>query len=202
MTGGAGNDRYVVNSSGDKVVEASGGGSDSVSSGITYTLPSHVEKLTLTGSNNVNGAGNTSSNTITGNSKANSLSGGTGNDSLNGGAGNDKLTGGAGLDIFRFSSALSATTNVDTLTDFNPADDILQIENSVYTKLAATGVLSASNFRASTTGNAADSNDFVLYDTDSGQLFYDADGSGSGVKVLVATLTGLPVLTAADIFVT
>ena len=37
---------------------------------------------------------------------------------------------------------------------------------------------------------------------DTGKLFYDADGSGSGAKVLVAILTGNPVFTAADIFVT
>jgi serralysin len=130
------------------------------------------------------------------------LSGGNGNDLLDCGTGNDKLTGGTGLDIFRFSSALSATTNVDTLTDFNAVDDILQLENAVFTKFTAPGGLSASNFRASSTGNAADSNDYVLYETDTGQLFYDADGSGAGVKVLFATLSTLPALTSADIFVT
>jgi serralysin len=228
MTGGAGNDRYVVNTSGDKVLEANGGGSDSVSSGITCTLPSYVEKLTLTGSTAINGTGNTSNNTITGNSAGNSLSGGdgndslfgmdgadtlsggtgndvldggSGNDSLIGGTGNDQLTGGNGLDVFRFSSALSGT-NIDTLFDFNVTDDRLQLENSVFLKLTTTGALSSSFFRASTTGNAADSNDHVLYETDTGKLFYDADGSGAGAKVLVATLTTLPVLTSADVFVT
>jgi Ca2+-binding RTX toxin-like protein len=201
------------------VVEYAGGGTDSVSSSVSYTLPTAVEKLTLTGSGTINGNGNSANNTITGNGMANvlagidgndalrgmdgkdSLSGGNGNDLLDGGAGSDTLTGGTGLDTFRFSSALN-NSNVDRIADFNVVDDTLQLENSIFTKLSATGVLPASNFRASTTGNAVDSNDFVLYDTDAGQLYYDADGSGAGAKVLIATLITKPVLTNADIFVT
>jgi Ca2+-binding RTX toxin-like protein len=202
MSGGAGSDRYVVQSSGDKVVEAAGGGTDSVSSSITYTLPSEVESLTLTGTSAINGTGNALSNKLTGNAAINSLVGGSGNDTLDGGAGNDSLTGSAGLDTFRFSSALNGSNNVDRLLDFNVVDDRLELENAVFTKLTATGALASANFRASTTGNAVDSNDHVLYDTDSGQLFYDADGSGAGAKVLIAVLSGLPALTSADIFVT
>jgi Ca2+-binding RTX toxin-like protein len=183
----------------------------------------------LTGTAVINGTGNTSSNTITGNAAANSLvggdgndilsggdgsdtlsggngndqlGGGNGNDILTGGAGNDILTGNAGLDTFRFSSALNGSTNVDRLPDFSVVDDRLELENAVFTKLATTGVLSASFFRANTSGTASDGNDYVLYETDTGKLFYDADGSGAGLKVLVATLTGMPVLSAADIFVT
>jgi serralysin len=190
-----------VQGSGDQVVEASGGGSDSVSSGITHTLAAEVEALTLTGSSAINGAGNALNNALTGNTGNNSLSGGNGNDTLTGGAGNDTLTGGAGLDAFRFSSALNGSSNVDRVADFNAVNDRLELDNSVFTKLTTPDALSASNFRASSTGNAADSNDFVLYDTDSGELFYDADGSGAGAKVAVATLSGQPALTSADIFV-
>jgi serralysin len=183
-----------------------------------------VEKLTLSGSGTINGNGNSANNTITGNGMANvlvgldgndvlrgmagndSLSGGNGNDLLDGGAGNDTLNGSAGLDTFRFSSALNGSSNVDRIVGFNGVDDTLQLENSVFLKLTTTGVLSSSNFRASTSGNAVDSNDFVLYDTDSGQLYYDADGIGTGVKVLIATLSatpsGMPALSSADIFVT
>jgi Ca2+-binding RTX toxin-like protein len=224
MEGGAGNDLYVVDTVADMLFERGDGGVDSVSSSVSYTLPTSVEKLTLTGSGTINGNGNGASNTISGNGMANvlagidgndalrgmagndSLSGGNGNDLLDGGAGNDTLNGSAGLDTFRFSSALSGSSNVDRIAGFIGADDTLQLENSVFMKLTTTGVLSASFFRASTSGNAVDSNDFVLYDTDSGQLYYDADGIGTGAKVLVATLTatpsGMPVLTSADIFVT
>jgi Ca2+-binding RTX toxin-like protein len=123
-------------------------------------------------------------------------------DQIYGGAGNDTLFGGGGNDVFVFDSALDATTNVDTIKDFsaNTADDI-QLENSIFTALSSTGVLNAANFNASAGGNAADGNDFVLYDTGNGNLYYDADGNGSGNKVLFAQidLTGLSgTLNAAD----
>jgi Ca2+-binding RTX toxin-like protein len=193
LTGGAGNDRYVVQNSADKVVEASGGGFDSVSASINYTLPAEVEKLTLTGSSALAGHGNSLNNALVGNS---------GNNLLRGSTGNDTLTGGAGLDVFRFSSALNASTNADTVLDFALSDDVLQLENSIFTELSSTGVLLASNFRANSSGSASGINDHVLYETDTGKLFYDADGNGAGAKVLVATLSNLPALTSADIFVT
>jgi hypothetical protein len=42
----------------------------------------------------------------------------------------------------------------------------------------------------------------VVYETDTGRLFCDADGSGAGVSIMIATLTGAPALNSADIFVT
>ena len=94
------------------------------------------------------------------------------------------------------------SSNVDSILDFSVVSDTLQLENSVFTQLTTTGTLSASNFRADATGNAVDSNDYIVYETDTGKLFYDADGSGAGTKLLIATLTANPVLTAADVFVT
>ena len=71
-------------------------------SSITFSLNSttNVENLTLTGSDAINGIGNSAANVLTGNSAANSLSGGGGNDTLNGGAGNDVLNGGSGVDRY------------------------------------------------------------------------------------------------------
>jgi serralysin len=146
--------------------------------------------------------GNNVGNTLTGNNGNDTLSGGNGNDTLSGGSGNDSLSGGAGLDTFRFASAPNGSTNGDLLADFKVVDDRIELENAYFTKFTGAGFLASANFRASTTGNAVDSNDIVLYDTDSGELFYDADGSGAGAKVLVAVLTTLPALTSADIFVT
>jgi Ca2+-binding RTX toxin-like protein len=123
-------------------------------------------------------------------------------DEIHGGAGNDTLFGGGGNDVFVFDSALDATTNVDTIKDFNANTvDEIHLENSIFTALSTTGVLNAANFNASAGGNAADGNDFVLYDTGNGNLYYDADGNGSGNKVLFAQidLTGLSgTLNAAD----
>ncbi|HEY8576840.1 MAG TPA: LysM peptidoglycan-binding domain-containing protein [Devosia sp.] len=110
MIGGGGNDIYVVDNSGDSVVEAAGCGTDLVRTAASYTLGSNVENLTLTGSAAVNGTGNGLDNVLTGNTAANVLNGGAGNDTLDGGAGNDTLIGGAGDDTYTVDSAGDAVT--------------------------------------------------------------------------------------------
>lgn len=132
---------------------------------------------------------------------ADKLLGGGGADTLNGSGGKDKMTGGSGADKFVFNSAPSAT-NVDTITDFTHNSDKIQLENSVFTALgSATGALAAAKFWASASGNAHDANDRITYSTSTGQLFYDNDGTGAHAKVLIATLTTHPTLSAADILV-
>ncbi|WP_280136966.1 MULTISPECIES: hypothetical protein [unclassified Rhizobium] len=126
------------------------------------------------------------------------LNGGIGNDILRGQAGNDTLTGGAGKDTFIFDTALSASTNVDKITDFNVADDTIQLENAIFTKLTKTGTLSADAFYASTSGKAHDASDRIIYETDTGKLIYDSNGNASGGEVLIATLSKNLALTNAD----
>ena len=92
MTGGAGNDTYVVDDTTgtiDVVTEALNGGTDTVSTALTYTLGNNVENLVLTGGAAVNGTGNALANSLTGNTGANTLTGGDGSDTINGGAGTD-----------------------------------------------------------------------------------------------------------------
>lgn len=99
MVGGTGDDIYYVDDSGDTVVENQSEGNDKVISSINYTLGDHLEALTLTGNENLNGTGNNLNNILTGNDGNNILMGLAGNDILYGGAGNDTLDGGAGADI-------------------------------------------------------------------------------------------------------
>jgi Ca2+-binding RTX toxin-like protein len=110
LVGGAGNDTYIVNNSGDIITELVGGGTDLISSAVSFSLSSvaNVENLTLTGTAIINGSGNNDNNIITGNSAVNKLSGNDGNDTLygfdgrdviNGGNGNDLIVGGAGNDL-------------------------------------------------------------------------------------------------------
>jgi Ca2+-binding RTX toxin-like protein len=91
MTGGAGDDVYIVDDNSDRIIERINEGTDTVKSSATnYVLSDHIEKLELLGTTeNINGTGNASANTITGNSGNNTLDGKTGADTLIGGAGND-----------------------------------------------------------------------------------------------------------------
>ena len=98
MSGGAGNDSYIVDVTGDRVVEAAGGGTDTVRTTVSYTLAANVENLVLNGDAHLNGTGNGLANSVTGNAGNNVLNGGLGADTLIGNAGNDSLFGGDGND--------------------------------------------------------------------------------------------------------
>ncbi|MGE5517537.1 MAG: calcium-binding protein [Bacteroidota bacterium] len=126
MKGGAGNDTYEVSRAGDKVVELSGEGVDTVMSSVTYKLGQFVENLTLTGTANINGTGTAYHNVLVGNNGNNVLDGGAGNDRLFGAKGNDKLIGGDGADTFVLKSAGAGT---DTIADFKLGTDNLDMHN-------------------------------------------------------------------------
>lgn len=125
------------------------------------------------------------------------LYGGTGNDVLRGQAGNDLLVGGAGADRFVFSTALGAG-NVDTIDDFT-GDDTIILNLSVFTALQSSGALNPGSFRVGTA--AQDADDVIVYNQTTGELFYDADGSGSGDAVLFARVDAGTVLSADDFLV-
>lgn len=90
MKGGLGDDTFIVDASGDLVIEAVGGGIDTVKASIGFSLSgTQVEKLTLTGTADALGIGNELANTLTGSAGANTLNGLAGIDTMKGGAGND-----------------------------------------------------------------------------------------------------------------
>ena len=97
MEGGAGDDTYLVDNSGDLVVELSGGGTDTVIATISHLLAVNVENLILGGSAAINGTGNAGSNRLTGNAAANVLNGG--------GGGVDTLVGLGGDDTYVVDSS-------------------------------------------------------------------------------------------------
>jgi serralysin len=144
--------------------------------------------------------GTTGGDTLNGGAGNDRLSGDAGNDTLIGGAGNDILWGGAGADRFRFDTTPNSRSNVDQIKDFVVVDDTIELENSIFTAWGSskTGVVASGTFRSNASGQAQDSNDYVIYERDTGKLFYDADGNGAGASVQIA-LVGVNLnLTNAD----
>ena len=196
MEGKEGDDRYLVDNVGDKVLEAANGGTDTVEASVSFSLAGqYVEVLKLTGNAAINGTGNGQANSIYGNGAANVIDAGGGDDRLFGGVGKDVLTGGAGADRFIFDAPLNAATNVDKITDFSSADDGIYLETAIFTAIG-NGALASGAFAAGTA--AADSSDRIVYDSASGNIWYDADGSGSGAAILFASVSAGTALTAAD----
>ncbi|MBD2089856.1 hypothetical protein H6F67_08315 [Microcoleus sp. FACHB-1515] len=159
---------------------------------------------------------------------ADTLLGGDGNDNLLGGFGNDALTGGAGGDRFIFASGLilgstvvggrafnSADLGVDTISDFtqnqNPLlSDVIVLSKATFTALGATQpvpqlgieLIGSGDFASvgSDTG-VASSSAVIVYNSQSGALFYNADRAGAGTGTQFATVTGAPQLSQANFVV-
>jgi Ca2+-binding RTX toxin-like protein len=126
-----------------------------------------------------------------GDAQANDIRGGSGSDWIAGGGGNDILRGGGNnkgdgaSDSFVFDTAPNGNTNYDRIVAFEGnATDRIVLDPAIYSAIGAT--LDAGEFRIGTT--ALDANDHILFDNLTGNLFYDADGSGAGAKVLFAKL--------------
>jgi Ca2+-binding RTX toxin-like protein len=222
MTGGIGNDTYIVDSIGDTVIEFFGtiidpesnepisGGNDTVRSSINYTLSDFVENLVLTGSNDLNGTGNSANNLLTGNSGKNTLQGGRGvdillggegNDQLLGGRGNDVLTGGAGVDSFVYDSGAVFTQSAfgkDVIRDFQVGIDKILLDQSTFGNITLNDIAIVAN-----DGIAASSRAKITYSLTSDRLFFNQngaqDGFGSGGQF--ASFQGLPNLSVNDFLI-
>ena len=220
LLGGAGNDSFYVTAtfgSGFDSIDG-GAGIDTLDLDVsgnpgavvdlgagTMTLGSS-SGATLSGVENVNGT-RYGSDRITGSDQANLLRGGWGNDTLDGRAGNDTLVGGDaefaafGADTFVFSAA-PGTANADTVAGFERFDDRLVLDGTTHAASGPSGTFAATDARFYAAAGASaghDADDRVVYNTATGQLWYDADGSGSGASQLIATLQGAPELLATNI---
>ncbi|PSJ51068.1 hypothetical protein C7I84_27695 [Mesorhizobium ephedrae] len=187
LSGGTGNDTasYVFSAAGVGVNLADPSLGSGEAKGDTFNSIENLE-------------GSAFNDTLVGSSAHNAIQGGLGDDIIRGLGSNDTLSGNAGKDAFVFDTALNAANNVDTIVDFSAADDTIRLDDAVFAAIGAPGALLSGHFRANATGTAQDADDRIVYETDTGKLFYDADGNGAGAAIHFATLTGLPAITAAD----
>jgi Ca2+-binding RTX toxin-like protein len=219
MIGGDGNDTYYVDNVKDVIIEGdqsqSNAGDDDLvhSTATAYTLPVNVEHLIIDGKTKGNGTGNMLDNKLTGNLAVNILSGLAGDDTIDGGSGNDTLSGGDGNDTFIFFQGIKGNKNIDTIKDFVHGQDKIYLSADIFSKLAtAVGFVTGSEplslakadnhyLLSATKVKAVDINSYLLYDTKTGVLSYDEDGSGKLVASSFVTLTGKPMLTLDDFWI-
>jgi Ca2+-binding RTX toxin-like protein len=208
LDGGAGAD---ILDGGDDIDTASYAGS---SAGITASLynptintgdaagDSYISVENLTGSAfNDLLHGSNGANIIIGGGGDDHIRGLGGDDTLSGGLGRDVFQGGAGADAFVFDTVPVEPGNVDTILDFSAADDSIWLDDAIYSALTALGELASSAFKDTAAG-AKDADDRIIYNSVTGNVYYDADGSGSAfANIKFVTLSGAPHLTAADFIV-
>jgi Ca2+-binding RTX toxin-like protein len=191
LVGYGGNDTYFVDNEGDVAYEEAGGGFDTVATTSSFALGANVENLQAA---NIGGSAALS---LTGNDQGNFIWGTQGDNVIAGRGGNDRLFGYAGADRFLFDTA-AGNSNFDWLDDFQAGTDKIVLDNSVFTALAD-GAFPASAFVAGTA--AADADDRIIFDSASGNVFYDADGNGAGAALLLAIIPVGQALTANDFLV-
>ncbi|MBF9195062.1 calcium-binding protein [Microvirga terrestris] len=151
--------------------------------------------------------GGAGSDVLYGNGANDILIGDLGNDQLIGGAGADYLTGGAGRDVFRFDCTLGSG-NVDTIADFSTAEgDRIELETHVFRAFPDVvyevddGYVLNANLKSAafSIGAAATSSSHrIIYNSSTGALFYDADGTGASAQVQFAQLKAGLALSAAN----
>ncbi|MGO4705755.1 cadherin domain-containing protein [Microvirga sp. 2MCAF38] len=123
------------------------------------------------------------------------LNGWGGNDTLISGLGDDQLTGGDGDDTFVFDQVtfdhFSDVDNVRYITDFDVNHDHIDLWQSAFDTLDL-GALTDLSFHSGSLATMNE-NSRIIYDTETGDLFYDIDGSGSDFEsIRIATLLDDP----------
>jgi Ca2+-binding RTX toxin-like protein len=161
LIGLKGNDTYVVDNTGDIIIENLNSGIDTVESSISWTLKANLENLTLTGTTAINGTGNTLNNTLIGNTGNNTLNGGLGNDTLIGDLGNDTLIGGVGDDSYyvdNTADTIRESVNQGTDSVFSTAATYTLSANVENLTLQGTTAINGTGNTLNNiiTGNAAD----------------------------------------------
>jgi len=220
MAGGTGDDIYTIASASETVIEAEGEGTDTLNVSFSHTIPENVERLIMErNGGDLDAIGNMLGNVIVGSRGANeivgeagddygnakagddlleggtgadTLHGSSGDDTLKGGEGNDTLKGGTGADDFFFDAF--GRDAYDAIADFAPGVDQIVLDAGTFTEITASTLDGA--FVAGP--QAISEDDRLVYDSRTGTLSYDADGSDGGAAEIVAKLTPGIILDSDD----
>jgi trimeric autotransporter adhesin len=212
INGLGGNDLFVAGSTGGNDVIDGGAGRDSIEFKERATSAITVDFVSGTITGGSSGtisftsiervlAGNFND-TLSGNAAAQTLTGQGGSDTLWGAGGTDTLWGATGADAFVFREM--GTANADRISDFASGSDKVHLDDAAFAAIGAMGNFAAADarFKANSSGTATETNDRVVFNTSTGQLYYDADGSGSGAGAqLIATVQAGASVASTDIVV-
>lgn len=175
LMGRGGDDIYYVWAEGTRAVEGSNtGGTDTVyvdDNDYNIRNIDRIEVLSVYDTSSLVDVN------LEGNKRANTIIGNDGNNVLIGGKGQDVLTGNGEADAFVFDVAPN-NGNADTITDFTVGEDFIVLDRDVFTRIGTSGVLDSSRLVVNTTGEAENASDRFIYDSSTGELYYDRDGSG------------------------
>ena len=209
MYGNGGDDLFIVDATGDRVVERAGGGVDTVHSLVSFALTTQVENLALKGTAAIAATGSSRGNALTGNGSANFLDGGGGADKLKGGDGSDRLDGGshrdtmmggAGADRFLFddgdSSAIRAAA--DRIVDFDSSEGDRIDLRAIDARSASPDVNNAFRFLGADAFSGNGRGGELRFQEVRGNIFISGDVDGDGVGDFVIRLDGVHDLVATD----
>lgn len=197
MMGRQGDDRYYVDSQGDRPVELAGEGFDVVHAQASYVLLG-VQDIEYLGAAI---GSDTTPISLIGNAIDNTVVGNAGDNLIGGGGGNDTLHGLKGRDTFYFLGTPGPDT-ADRIADFVALDDTIRLAQVSFKSLQL-GQLGTSAFKdLGLAGARVDADDRIFYDRRTGEISFDADGSGAMTAVQIATLDNRAILSAADFLVT
>src|SRR5205807_3652999 len=99
----------------------------------------------------------------------------SGDDWVQGGAGNDSVSGGSGQDSYAFAEF--GAQNADMVLNFATGWDNIQLDAGAFANIGAAGRFGGGDVRFYSAPGASsghDADDRIVYDTSSGQLWYDA----------------------------
>ena len=204
LDGGIGNDTYILSAgritdsnleyyfrTSNSIFEGVNAGIDTIVTDFSLGLYNfaNIENLTLQGNHTANAYGNNLDNLIIGND---------GSNQIGGLAGNDTLTGGAGSDTFLLDN--SNGVSFDVITDFISGVDHFELGYSAFYNLGF-GQLQSTEFVSGAGITSGDGSAQMIYDTNTGDLYYE-NGLDADAAVHIATLIGVPTLSASDFIYT